>query len=318
MASSPKSSLATLLIISAIDLLLCSFTMGAMLFLIFQPSQRNDRGSAITRHSAGSRSEIQSIASGARDSPAVIVIENLSQNRFATVDIPSGYRTIGSSKDPGRTLAFAAFIGDQPSSLTLESQRGNGKTEALISVAMGGNLFTQAVHCSSDADASVILGEKPAVEINCRSPPTLCSFGSFPEGLYSTDRKNIDRGNARIIFLGSNSAGTVRLPKGRVCVASPTLDNPQQEEWNLKISADFAAIAKDRCNAKIPPGFSLASPEEENCVFDAPDVVASEKWLIDCDREEITTLSKQSDDTAYILFVGDDGAGVCSQVDIVK
>lgn len=258
------------------------------------------------------------MASGARDSPAVIVVENLGENRFAAVNIPSEYRAIVSSKDPGRTLAFTAFTGEQPSSLILESRQSHGNTEALISVARGGNLFTQAVHCSSDADASVILSEKPAVEINCRSPPTLCSFGSFPEGIYSTDRKNVDRGNARIIFLGSNSEGTVQLPKGRVCIASPTFNNPQQQQWNLRISANFAAIAKDRCNAKIPPGLSLASPEQEDCVFDAPDIVASEKWLIDCDREEIITLSKQSDDTGYILFVGDDGAGVCSQVEIQK
>jgi hypothetical protein len=255
------------------------------------------------------------MASGARDSPAVIIVENLGENRFTAVNIPPEYRAIGSSKDPGRTLAFAAFIGDRSSSLTLESNRGSGKrTEALISVAVGSLLFTKAVTCSSEAAASIVLSEKPAVEVDCHSPPTLCSFGSYPEGQSSIDRRNIDRQNARIIFLGRNSEGNIRLANGRVCVASPAFD-AQQERWDLKISGDLAALAKNRCSAKIAAGLSIASPDVADCVFDAPDVVANERWLNDCFHEELS-LREQTEDTAYVLFIGDDGAGVCSQVEI--
>src|SRR4051794_19783307 len=88
--TSPKSSLATLLVISAIDLLLCCFTMGVMLFLVLQSSQRTD----VSRSqllAIGGRDAIAATGAGLLVTPAVIILDNLGSNRAVAVDLPSAF-----------------------------------------------------------------------------------------------------------------------------------------------------------------------------------------------------------------------------------
>jgi hypothetical protein len=95
-----RSPLGTLLIISAVDMLLCCFTMGVMLFLVFQPSLNSDRASAKLLGINGFE-PIAAAGVGHLAAPTVIIIDNLAANQVVASNLPPGYTVPTTVSDPG-------------------------------------------------------------------------------------------------------------------------------------------------------------------------------------------------------------------------
>jgi hypothetical protein len=70
-ARTTENSLPRILIVSAIDILLCSFACGVMLFLIFQPTLRTDRQALL----ANAVQANESLGSG-EGAPALLIVHN--------------------------------------------------------------------------------------------------------------------------------------------------------------------------------------------------------------------------------------------------
>ena len=87
--TTPRTSLGILLIISAIDLLICSFTAGVTLFLIFQPSLRTDVRSGVSN----SISENGTISNKAL-SPVVVIIRSINDNQTKSTFEPPDFKFV--------------------------------------------------------------------------------------------------------------------------------------------------------------------------------------------------------------------------------
>lgn len=320
MAPSPKSSLATLLIISSIDLLLCSFTMAVMLFLIFQPSQRSDRGSAITQASSEGRAGSQSLV-GEHNSPAIIVVENLSQAKLTAVTVPAGFRTVDSSTAPGRTLTFVAFVGQEPSSLILETQQDvSGATEAQIAVAAGGILSRREMKCDSGGQATVHLGDIVSIDTKCREGALLCSHRAYPvDRDFSIDASDIDFENVKILLAGPDTTGQLNSSQGGFCLASPKFDDgPDLSYLDPTMYQQLATMAKNSCQMQITKQAAFASQDEAQCIFSIVRQRAPAAWRAKCFPSGTKLATSLTSDRANIMLPNDPGSEICSQLSIVN
>ncbi|MET4841505.1 hypothetical protein ABIF62_002000 [Bradyrhizobium japonicum] len=317
----PKASLATLLIISSIDLLLCSFTMGVMLFLIFQPTQREDRGSAITQGSAANRTGIPSFL-GQHASPAIVVVENLTENRLMPSSVPAGYRKVDSTSNPGRTLVFVVYPGRDPSSLILETEKieAGQKAEAQISVASQGTLIKKSLKCSAGGRTTIEIGDVTNVEIACQEAVSICtSRHDAVDSDFSLDGSEIDLLNSYILLVGATEVRpNVKLTEGSsVCLASPNFtDNSQLSYMDEKLRPALATIAKDQCNARIPAGATLATPDEAQCIFSVAQQRLPAQWRARCWPSVL--LAPLQYDRAHLLFASNLREGVCANLTISK
>ena len=137
--AAPRNSLVVLLVISAIDLLVCSFTAGLMLFLIFQPSLRADE-------SSGVENSLYQKGTTSNDalSPVVVIIRstNDKQTRFSFE--PPDFKFI--EERSSRLLHVLISKVPNPRSFSFKS---DGPWSFRVSVLSQGRLTQVPVECPS-------------------------------------------------------------------------------------------------------------------------------------------------------------------------
>lgn len=161
------TSLGPLLIISAIDLLLCCLTAAVMLFLIFQPSQRTDRSSALFQGTSGAESAQQLDVGG--QAPTIVIVENRGETRLVVAP-SSDYQAIESRSSKStiyRSLGPAA-------TLRLVPEDSSKRFLAHIVVTKGGKLFSNNWGCAGGTSSEVIVNptSESLVEMTC---PSTCA-----------------------------------------------------------------------------------------------------------------------------------------------
>jgi hypothetical protein len=162
------SSLARLLIISAIDLLLCCFTMAVMLFLVFQPSLRSDVSSALAH--AG-RTNAQGSETGAvgesLGSPLVLIIRNTGGNQLKPKNLPADFVRIP-SRDSTRFF-YISNRSERLPKISLMSNTDGGSTQATVWLAAQQSLRSEEVNCDGGAEVEVTIGlaHMPTIQKEC-------------------------------------------------------------------------------------------------------------------------------------------------------
>lgn len=166
-ASSP---LASLLIISAIDLLVCCLTAGIMLFLVFQPSLRADRSSAVLNAERGSAGTFQV--------PVTIIVRNNGPNQLvASNSPPSGYEEIAGANASKlmKTRLYRAQKATPPV-LNLGADNAAGRVSATIAVVANDKIITKTIDCMTGDQVGAEIDPAAEYPINITrcSAPTMC------------------------------------------------------------------------------------------------------------------------------------------------
>lgn len=137
--TAPRNTLGVLLIISAIDLLVCSFTAGVMLFLIFQPSLRTDLSSGV----ANSISQKGTTSSNAL-SPVVVIIRSMNDKQTKFTFEPPDFKFV--EERSLRPLHVLISKVPNPGSFSFHS---NGPWSFRVSVLSQGRFTQVPVECPS-------------------------------------------------------------------------------------------------------------------------------------------------------------------------
>jgi hypothetical protein len=168
MAPAGTTSLARLLIISAIDLLLCCFTMGVMLFLVFQPSQRGDRSSALSNLSGGTVGSAAAAEVEGEGSPAILVITSR-QNNLDLAALPPSFVRLPSTNIAHDESSFV-FTNPSPDTIprfSLKTKNDHGPTEANIWLSVHNRLNPLRVRCNGGAQVTFDLSKSNPLTANC-------------------------------------------------------------------------------------------------------------------------------------------------------
>lgn len=164
------SPLASLLIISAIDLLVCCLTAGIMLFLVFQPSLRADRSSAVLNAGRGS--------DGAFQVPVTIVVRNNGNNQLVpSIGPPNGYEEIAAANaSPQVKTRIWRATRPSPPVLTLGAANAAGHVSATITVVADDRINTKAIDCISgdQVRAEIDVAADDQIRIPRCGAPTMC------------------------------------------------------------------------------------------------------------------------------------------------
>lgn len=173
--SATESSLPRLLIISAIDLLLCCFTMGVMLFLVFQPSLRPDRASALSRHLSVSAQQAEGIA--ALTAPVMLIIRNKLDNPLQPISSTSEFTRVPAEKvrQTPALIVLTAQAASNLSSLTLRSNMSGRATSVDILLGVQNTIQNETLTCEGDAEIEIDFF-KPAVVKRCLPTIRTCSI----------------------------------------------------------------------------------------------------------------------------------------------
>lgn len=177
--TSRGSPLASLLIISAIDLLLCCLTAGIMLFLVFQPSQRSDRSSAILGVSVEESDNGSAAGGGSQLAPTTIIVKMAYGDRLEPAGGSSGYKSI-QGHDSSSTQSTTVLVSTSASAdvLTLAPVRANRAFRGQIVLAVNGSLFTQDVGCGTGGRGQVTIDPEQDEPIQAKcSEITECLYG---------------------------------------------------------------------------------------------------------------------------------------------
>jgi hypothetical protein len=165
--SSGRAPLATLLIISAIDLLVCCLTAGVMLFLVFQPSQRADRSSAVQSRS---RPVTQATLkrTGASAAPIILIVRNRGDSPLEPHGLSStGYQLLkassGAVSSASDQLVLTTTAPGSPISFV---PRSKAPFAARISVVHSGKIQSQDVVCSSEGGGTVTVDPAAAIPVH--------------------------------------------------------------------------------------------------------------------------------------------------------
>jgi hypothetical protein len=174
-----SSPLAGLLIISAIDLLLCCLTAGIMLFIVFQPSQRSDRSSAMIGSLNDGRDNGVQAGAGSQLAPTMIIVKSAYGDLLKPTSDASGYRSIsGHGSALNQATAILISTSASPGKLILEPARANREFSARIALAVNSHLVTQDVRCGTGGQGQVAIdpeADEP-IKLSC-SEVTQCLFG---------------------------------------------------------------------------------------------------------------------------------------------
>lgn len=164
------SPLARLLIISAIDLLVCCLTAGIMLFLVFQPSLRADRSSAVLNAERGSAGTFQV--------PVTIIVRNNGDNQMVPSNGPTdGYEEIAAANaSPQVKTRIWRATRANPSVLTLGAANAAGHVSATITVVADDKITTKAIDCMSGEQvrAEIDVAADDQIKIPRCGAPTIC------------------------------------------------------------------------------------------------------------------------------------------------
>lgn len=150
--------------------------MGVMLFLVFQPSLRSDRSSALALATGGA-AEAQRHGRQDVATPAYVIIHNERENRIKVEALPSEYQRV--PRDA--TLEAARLVLTTPSSdlaslLRLKSDGSARPTDVRIWVAAGGRLHDTRVSCAADMELTIQLDRAEPISHSCGPPLRICSF----------------------------------------------------------------------------------------------------------------------------------------------
>ena len=223
-----RSSLGTLLIISAVDMLLCCFTMGVMLFLVFQPTLSSSQTATKLLGIAGFET-IPSAGAGLLATPAVIVIDNLGPNRVFAASPPPGYAvptTIGPSAvtiSASGPLVLTAVESPSLAELKLRSTKDNGPTLAKISLAAHGTFYPGKLDCPNGGELSIDLTRNNPILTRCdpEEGNLLCPLECLDNGSQPFDIKpsDVDPQSVRVLVVPLHGHLTFSGPS--ICVLSP-------------------------------------------------------------------------------------------------
>lgn len=162
--------LANLLIISAIDLLVCCLTAGIMLFLVFQPSLRADRSSAVLNAGHG--------ADGIFRVPVTIIVRNNGDNQLVPSNgLPDGFEEIvAANASPQAKTRILRVTRTAPPVLTLGAANPAGHVSATITVVADDKITTKTIDCTSgdQVRAEIDLGANDQISIPRCGAPTMC------------------------------------------------------------------------------------------------------------------------------------------------
>ncbi|CAO3433889.1 hypothetical protein [Azospirillum endophyticum] len=165
-----NSPLANLLIISAIDLLVCCLTAGIMLFLVYQPSLRADRSSAVLNAGRG--------ADGIFQVPVTIIVKNNSDNQLVPSNgLPEGFEEIlAVNASPQAKTRILRVTRAAPPVLTLGAANAAGRVSATITVVADGKIMTKTIDCTSgdQVRAEIDLDANDQISIARCGAPTMC------------------------------------------------------------------------------------------------------------------------------------------------
>lgn len=192
------TSLGPLLIISAIDLLLCCLTAALMLFLIFQPTQRSDRSSALFHGTAGDGQSRQLLASG-RQATTIVMVDNFGETRLVAKGA-SDYQVVASASATSTIFRSVGPVGP----LRLSPADPGSRFVAHIAVTKRGKLFSGDWECVGGAISSVTVdaSSDPPVTMNC---PNRCIASDSPDL----------PGNVHLLLIPKADPAPVKVPTGQ-------------------------------------------------------------------------------------------------------
>lgn len=274
--ASPRPSLGVLIIISAVDMLLCCFTMGVMLFLVFQPSLSSSQALAKLLNLGG----FQPLASGGAGhlaTPAVIVIDNLGANRVLANPLPQGY-TVPTTIGPTSGVTAAGASGpvvltavESPdlAELRLRSPQNGGATLARISVAAHGGFSLKTLDCPRGGELSIDLARNDPIATRCDADETLCPFSppQVSDKPFDVKPSDVDPESVRVIAVPLH--GHPSFGGASICVFSPTYDPTLGNEYsNPVFTSELVKIAR-ACGLEATSVPVLGNPDQTRCIRDA-------------------------------------------------
>ena len=270
----PKAPLATLLIISAIDLLLCCFTMGVMLFLVFQPSQRNDASLSLLSSTSGNK-PFPSRGPGSLNSALVIIVDNLEANLLDASKSPgfekkSQIRTAASGVTGSATFIFIAKDPSAQVPLVLASN-GTGATRAKVSVASGGHLYRNDTPlCDRGAQGSITFEDSvPTIAVNCIEAPqsTICPLDVNQTSTdFDIEAQDVDPQKIRLILAPGDPKTELTTSPLMSCFLTPVFDGSSKNWRDREFKEHLWGLAQE-CNASIQRMVIFATREQTDCVL---------------------------------------------------
>ena len=314
-----KAPLATLLVISAIDLLLCCFTMGVMLFLIFQPSQRSD----LSRGQLQARTDQEPVTTsgvGALNSPIVIVVENIGANPLRPFSRPEQFKLVSqSAQQNADTTIFTALGSGGLPDLILQSNTGTNtaSTSAKVSVAVQGHLFHKPVHCDHGARVVIDLDSPTPINDKCDPVTTLCPLNiGQPSGEFSVLASDLDPLSTRLLLIPQNGHPKIAAPPLSVCLLGPTYDPARGLPYSdPAFNGALLNLAKE-CDPSPTNATEFATEKVAVCVENKLRASGKTIWRGSCPD---TNNFAQNNARAYFLFVrSSSGSDGCSQVSITQ